>query len=133
MSTKKPRCPRYADIFRGNDEKEAVAKRVWHETVEWLAQSSLLTGRRLEVADRYARSYAEYEYLYPKASEEDPVKDGPNGGQFVNLNWSMLEKLNDRLLKFEDALLISPKASQDRVADSGPPAKKTKADGYLDD
>lgn len=129
----RPRAPRYSDIFRENAEKEAVAKRVWHETIDWLEENALLTVRRVEVADRYARSYAEYEFLYPIASSEQPVKAGPNGGEFVNLNWSMLEKLNDRLMKFEDALLISPKAAQDKISERPPEAPKTKADAYLDD
>lgn len=129
---KKPRAPRYAEIFRGNSEKQATAKKAWQETIDWLEENDLLTTRRVEIADRYARAYAEYEFLYPQASTEGPVKPGPNDGEFVNLNWSMLEKLNDRLLKFEDALLISPKAAQDKVSDKAPPQKATKADAYLD-
>ena len=128
----KPRAPRYADIFRGNSEKEAIAKKTWQETIEWLNENGLLTVRRVGIADRYARAYAEYEAIYPQASEEGPVKPGPNDGEFVNLNWSMLEKLNDRLLRFEDALLISPKAAQDKVSEKPSAAKSTKADNYLD-
>ena len=128
----RPKAPKYDEIFRGNAEKATVARRVWQETVEWLEENALLTPRRLEIVDRYARSYAEYEYLYPTVSEEAPVKEGPNGGEFVNLNWSMLEKLNDRLMRFEDALLISPKSAQDRVADRPVEKTKTKADDYLD-
>lgn len=130
--SQKPRAPRYADIFRSDEDKQDKAKEVWHDTIDWLDENGLMTPRRVEIADRYARACAEYHSLYPKAAEEGPVKVGPNGGDVFNFNWSVVEKLNDRMAKFEDALLISPKAAQDKVADKAPPAKVTKADAYLD-
>ena len=130
--SQKPRAPRYADIFRADKTKQAKAKEVWADTISWLDENGLMTPRRVEIADRYARTCAEYHALYPIAAEEGPVKVGPNGGDVFNFNWSAVEKLNDRMAKFEDALLISPKAAQDKVADKAPPQKATKADAYLD-
>ncbi|QQM31723.1 P27 family phage terminase small subunit [Martelella lutilitoris] len=132
MAVKKPRQPRYADIFRADEEKAVKAKEVWRETIDWLDENGLLTVRRVEIADRYARACAEYHALYPIAVEEGPVKVGPNGGDVFNFNWSACEKLNDRMAKFEDALLISPKSAQDKVAEKPPASKPTKADAYLD-
>lgn len=130
--SQKPRAPRYADIFKDDPEKEAKAKEVWRDTIAWLDESGLLNARRIEIADRYARACAEYHALYPIAASEGPVKVGPNGGDVFNFNWSAVEKLNDRMAKFEDALLISPKAAQDKVAGKPPEGPKTKADDYLD-
>ncbi|MDO6587340.1 P27 family phage terminase small subunit [Salipiger sp. 1_MG-2023] len=128
----KPRQPRYADIFRADEAKRAKAAEVWHETIAFLDESGLLNARRVEIADRYARACAEYHTLYPLAAEEGPVKVGPNGGDVFNFNWSACEKLNDRMAKFEDALLLSPKAAQDKVSAQKVVTKKTAADGYLD-
>lgn len=130
--SQKPRAPRYADIFKGDPDKEAKAKEVWRDTIAWLDESGLLNARRIEIADRYARACAEYHALYPVAASEGPVKVGPNGGDVFNFNWSAVEKLNDRMAKFEDALLISPKAAQDKVTGKPPEGPKTKADDYLD-
>ena len=135
---KKPRQPRYADIFRPNDEdngeaeaKRAKASEVWHDTIDWLTENGLLNSRRVDIADRYARAYAEYSVIYPVAASEGPVTKGPNGGDVFNFKWSAVEKLQDRMAKFEDALLISPKAAQDKISGSKPATKKTAADEYL--
>lgn len=129
---KKPRAPRYADIFSDDPDKETKAKEVWRQTINWLIEGDLLNDRRVDIADRYARTCAEYHVLYPIAAAEGPVKVGPNGGDVFNFNWSACEKLNDRMAKFEDALLIAPKAAQDKVAAKKSGAKPTKADDYLD-
>ncbi|MGB1215957.1 MAG: P27 family phage terminase small subunit [Pikeienuella sp.] len=128
---KNPRAPRYADIYRTNPDMEAKAKKVWRDSISWLEENNLLTEQRVEIADRYARACAEYHSIYPIAAEEGPVKVGPNGGDVFNFNWSACEKLNDRMAKFEDALLIAPKAAQDKVLGKQPERKKTKADEYL--
>ena len=129
----KPRQPRYADIFRGNEAQELKAKEVWKDTVAWLVENDILTPGRVGIADRYARACAEYETLHAEAMVDGPVKiGGTNGGEYFNYKWSAVEKLNDRMAKFEDALLLSPKAAQDKIADKASPSAKTKADGYLD-
>lgn len=127
----RPRQPRYAQIFKASPEQAETAARVWHEVIDHLDERGWLTARRTEIADRYARAYAEYETIYPKAAEEGPVKVGPNGGDVFNFNWSACEKLNDRLLKFEKALMLTPEA----VGEDAPIARrsmKTAADKYLD-
>ncbi|MVA98858.1 hypothetical protein GN330_16545 [Nitratireductor sp. CAU 1489] len=126
----KPRQPRYADIFRGDAEKEAEAKAVWHEVVGELDEKGLITETRLKIADRYARACAEYAVLYPIAASEGPVKTGPNGGDVFNFNWSACEKLNDRMAKFEDQLRLDLRHSD--VSEKPAPANPTKADDYLD-
>ena len=125
----KPRQPRYAQIFEDNPEKAEIAKMKWREAVEHLQAHGWLTEGRLAVADRYARAYAEYESLYPKAASEGPVKVGPNGGDVFSFTWSAVEKLNERLAKLEAKLKIDP---ADNAAERPPEGPKTDADSYLD-
>lgn len=124
----KPRQPRYADIFKEREDMLETAKAKWAEVVAHLTEKDLITESRVAVADRYARAYAEYEWLYPIAVSEGPVKEGPNGGDVFNFNWSAVEKLNERLAKFEAKLKIDP---TDGVEAKAPPTKPTKADAYL--
>ena len=88
-----------------------------------------ISAGRLAVADRYARAYAEYERLYPIAAAEGPVKAGPNGGYVFNFTWSAVEKLNERIAKFEAKLKIDP---SDDAMTKPPIAKPTAADDYID-
>ena len=67
-------------------------------------------------ADRLCRAKAEYEKYYPVAVAEGPVKRGPNGGDVFNFTWSAVEKLQVRIAKLEDMLLISPKAAEGKLA-----------------
>ncbi len=126
------RQPRYADIYKTKPEMAGIASRVWRETMDFLKEHGLVNARRIDIADRYARACAEYEVLYPTAADEGPVKVGPNGGDVFNFNWSTIEKLNDRMGKFETALLIAPQAAQGQVASRAPTGKKTVADSYLE-
>ena len=126
----KPRQPRYAQIFESKPDMAETAKEKWADAVAHLEENGWLTAGRLAVADRYARAYAEYEYLYPLVVEDGPVKVGPNGGDVFNFLWSAVEKLNERIAKFEAALKIPPVGA---VADKLPEAPKTAADGYLGD
>ncbi|MEO0343027.1 MAG: P27 family phage terminase small subunit [Pseudomonadota bacterium] len=127
----KPRQPRYAQIFQEDAVKAEVATQTWQETIEHLIENDFLSARRVAIADRYARSYAEYEVLYLIAATEGPVKVGPNGGDVFNFNWSACEKLNDRILKFEEQLLITPKAAGFSLKEQKNDAKKTAADDYF--
>lgn len=128
--SKKPRQPRYAQIFKG-DERADIAAKVWGETIQHLQDNDLLSDRRVAVADRYARAYAEYEGMYPDVVEKGPITVGPNGGDVFNGLWSACEKLNERIAKFEDALLISPKSAGGAVKEKRPDAKPTAADEFL--
>ena len=108
---------------------EAAAAK-WAEAVAHLTENDWLTDGRLAVADRYARAYAEYEYLYPTAAKEGPVKAGPNGGDVFNFTWSAVEKLNERIAKLEAKLKIDPTEQAEPKPPATPP---TAADGYLED
>lgn len=131
MAETRTRQPRYAQIFK-DDERAEIAAQVWQETKQFLEDNELLTPRRLAIADRYARAYAEYEQLHPVAMEEGAVTVGPNGGDVFNFKWSVVEKLNERIAKFETALLITPHAAGGAVKDKKPDApKKTPADEFL--
>lgn len=125
----KPRQPRYAQIFQSNEEQQAVAKSKWAEAVEHLEDNGLTTDSRLYIADRYARACAEYEVLYPVAASEGPVKRGPNGGDVFNFNWSAVEKLNERIAKFEAKLKMDVDSETGAKPSRAP---KTAADDYLD-
>jgi hypothetical protein len=125
------RQPRYADIFRDDTDKAEIASRVWQDVKAHLQENDLVTALRVQIADRYARAYAEYEVLYPSAAE-GPVKAGPNGGDVFRFEWSAVEKLNDRLAKFEKALLISPESAGGEVGRKVPRRGKTAKEAYLD-
>lgn len=126
----KPRLPRYSQIFGEDKEKADKAKEVWREVVADLDSRGALTPTRVKIIDRYARACAEYHVLYPIAVAEGPVKRGPNGGDVFNFNWSAVEKLNDRMAKFEDQLRVDLRHS-DNAGPPPAPTKKTKADAYL--
>jgi phage terminase small subunit len=127
--TAKPRQPRYSQIFAHDAEMQETAKAKWAEVVEHLTINGWITPSRLQVADRYARAYAEYESIYPVAVKEGPVTVGPNGGDVFNFRWSVIEKLNERLAKFEAKLKIDP---ADNASEKPPASKPTAADEYLD-
>jgi hypothetical protein len=127
----KPRQPRYADIFAHDPAMFETAKQKWADAVSHLDENGWVTATRLAVADRYARAYAEYEALYLVAIVDGPVKVSPaTGGEYFNYVWSAVEKLNERIAKFEAALKIPPVGV---VADKLQEAPKTAADGYLGD
>ena len=129
--TAKIRQPRYRQIFEFNDEMAEAACTKWAEVVDHLTSNGLVTQTRLRIADRYVRAHTEYDKLYPEAAEEGPVKKGPNGGDVFNFKWSAVEKLNDRIGKFEEALLISPKSAQDKLTPVKPKSAPVAADEFL--
>ena len=124
------RMPRYADIFRDDDDARAIAVSSWRMAVDHLQSTGNVTDARLGIADRYARACAEFEKLYPRAWAEGPVREGPNGGDVFNYTWTAVEKLNDRIAKFEAKLKMD-------VAEVAPGqavrAAATDADKYLGD
>jgi hypothetical protein len=124
----KLRQPRYADIFKDNEEMFETAKAKWAEAVSHLDDNGLTTTARVSIADRYARAYAEYEYLYPIAAKEGPITKGPNGGDVFNFNWSAVEKLNERIAKLEAKLKMDVDGE---TGGKAPEVKKTAADSYL--
>jgi len=123
--------PRYGDIFE-DEEKTELACIFWASVVDHLKENELLSCVRLKLADRYVRALVQYDFLSPTALSEGPVKRGPNGGDVFNFNWSAVEKLDDRLAKFEAALLIDPKSMGLRLVEKKPEEKRTAADEFLD-
>ncbi|MGB6230828.1 MAG: hypothetical protein WBF53_11980 [Litorimonas sp.] len=127
------RQPRYKDIFAKAADGAAMAALAatkWAEVKAHLEDNNLTTRTRIGMADRYVRACVEYEFLYPVAVQEGPVKAGPNGGDVFNFTWSAVEKLNDRIAKMEDSLLIAPKAADGKVAKPRTKKKPTAAAKY---
>ncbi len=120
--------PRYRQIFRENEEKSALAVRVWKEITSALEEVSAVTEVNLARADRYVRARVEFEVLYPTAAEEGPVKEGPNGGDVFNFTWSACEKLNDRLLKLEKAMFGEATTKETSPKEKG---RSTPSDEFL--
>ena len=127
----KPRKPDYKKVYVRSETMALCASKLWADVVAHLSDNNLLTKTRLKTADRYARAQTEYEDLYPRAIAAGPVKEGPNGGDVFNFEWSALEKLNDRIGKFEDALLISPKAAADKIIPPKAASKPSDADEFV--
>lgn len=125
------RQPRYRQIFSERPEMGELAAQAWQSVYAHLAENGLVTDRRMVIADRYARAVAEYEYHYPKAAEEGPVKVGPNGGDCAGMLWTMVVKLADQIGRYEETLLISPRVAQERLAARPANERETKADSYL--
>jgi len=125
----KPKRPIYSRVFEGKDEMAAHAETCWNRAIEHLSEAGFLTPPRVEIADRYARACAEYAVLYPNAAAVGPVKVGPNGGDVFNFEWSAVEKLNDRIAKFEAKLGMDVNGE----APTAKPSKsKTAADEFLE-
>lgn len=124
--------PDYASIFAEHDNTEgmsAFALSLWHERIEELAGRSLLTSGRALIVDRYVRACTQYEFRYPLAMAEGPTRKSDGGGEYANMNWSAIGKLNEQIMKFEEMLLIPPKASEAGTATRT--GKRTPADDYL--
>lgn len=129
------RRPRYGDIFAGHDDGAAMAEQakvLWEEYKADLEARKLWTLARGRTLDRLVRASVEYQHLYPQAVAEGPVRLSDEGGQYVNMQWSMVQKLNDQISKLEKALLLTPESLGDRKGAGGPlSAPKTGADEFL--
>lgn len=130
MESQIAKSPPYLQIFAHNPDMAISAGVKWTEAVAHLIANDWVTPGRLAIADRYARAYAEYEILYGEAIVDGPVKvSAQTGGEYFNYKWSAVEKLNERLAKFEAKLKIDP---MDDAGAKPPPSKPTAADDYLD-
>lgn len=129
------RRPRYGDIFAGHDEGAAMAEQakvLWEEYKADLVARKLWTLARGRTLDRLVRATVEYQQLYPLAVAEGPVKLSEDGGQYVNMLWSMVQKLSDQISKLEKSLTLTPESVGDKKGASGPlAAPKTAADEFL--
>ncbi|WP_336067197.1 hypothetical protein [Nitratireductor rhodophyticola] len=120
--------PRYRTIFREDEERAELAVLFWKEIAKALKDADAVTAANAARADRYVRARVEYECLYPIAAQEGPVKEGPNGGDVFNFNWSACEKLNDRLLKLEKAMFGEATA---KPVEKKAPVRSAPSDEFL--
>lgn len=128
------RQPRYKQIFSSHEsgaEKAQLASVLWAEIIEHLGSIGETNKTRLGQADRWVRLRVEYEFLYPTAMEEGPTRTADSGGQYANMNWSAIGKLNEQLLKLEDSMLISPKAAEGKSPIKPIRPKGVAADKFL--
>lgn len=127
------RQPRYSQIFsthENGEEKAKLAAVLWAEVKGHLEDNGLLTKPRAGMADRYVRACVEYEFLYPTAMEEGPTKVSDSGGQYANMNWSAVGKLNEQILKMASSLLIAPSAAEGKLVPTTPNRKPDAASQY---
>lgn len=116
------KIPKYGDVFAAHSEAAEMAEyaRVaWSETYADLESRGLLTKPRLNTLDRYVRARTEYEFLYPIAMHEGPTLTADSGGQYANMRYAAVSKLNEQIMKFEESLTISPKSIGLKVEDVG--------------
>lgn len=126
--------PPFSKIYSAHDspvERAQFASVVWAETIAEIQETGKITARRLFMAQRYVEMCTEYAFYYSSATFEQPVKKGPNGGDMFSMKWSAIMKINDQILKLEDALLISPKAAGIKLEARKPDSVTTPADKYL--
>jgi len=131
MATTREPQPNFKEVYGKSDrcEKKAeYASRKWEQIKAHLEDNGLTTKSRLDMAVRYVHACTEYHFLYPEAVGEGPVKTGPNKGDVYNMKWGAVEKINDRILKFEENLMISPKSADGKITPKvkkkGAPAEK---------
>lgn len=131
MTTRKPR---YGDIFAGHDEGVAMAE---HANILWetykadLIERGLWTSTRAQTLDRLVRYRVEHDHYHPIVVSEGPVKRGKNG-DYVNIKWSMVQKLADRCDKLEKALTLTPESAGEKGAQKAAGAQPPAARKYLD-
>ncbi len=127
--------PRYADIFAGHDDGGSMAEYanvLWERYKDDLEARGLFNRVRADILDRYVRYKVEHDHYHPIAVSQGPVKVGPNGGECVNMTWSMVQKLADRLERLEKSLTLSPESVGEKVVSKKNTARSAAADSYLD-
>ncbi len=132
----KVKKPNYITVFKAHASpktKAKLASSLWVEVIEHLTENDLLTKPRVRLADRYVRVCVEYEALYPQAMKNGPTLKSKKkgGGEYANMKWHAVGNLNQQILKFEESLMILPKAAGDKLESKKPQGKKTPADEFL--
>ncbi len=124
--------PNYKEVFSKHDradERAEYAAIIWETGFTELDNRGLVTGPRLLTLDRYVRAQTEYKFLYSEAMADGPTCKSDGGNDYANMKWSAVGKLNEQIMKFEDALRF-------RIDEAAPPppkdAPKTPADEFLD-
>lgn len=130
------RKPRYGDVFAGHDSGADMAV---HANVLWetyksdLEERGLWSPTRALTLDRLVRYRVEHDHYHPIALAEGPVAEGKgNGGKFVNMLWSMVQKLADRVERLEKALAITPESVGEKSGPSKAPSMPSAASSYLE-
>lgn len=127
--------PKYSDIFAAHPnaaEAAEYARVVWAETISELEAAGLMTKSRAAIADRYVRYRTEFHFLYPIAMHEGPTKKSDNGGEYANMLWYAVNKLNEQILKLEASLLLSPQSAGDKLGKRPDEEMPAAARKYLD-
>lgn len=128
------RKPRYGDIFAGHDEGETLsewANVLWELYKSDLVERGLWNGVRAQTLDRLVRARVEYDYLHPIVIAEGPVKRGEKG-DYVNLKWSMAQKLNDTVSKLERSLTLTPESAGEKIPTQKPKKMTGAAQEFLE-
>ena len=108
-----------------------IARVKWAEYRQDLEDRGLFNKARAATLDRLVRTATEYEILYPMACAEGPEKVSAEGGSYINMMWSMVQKLNDQIGKLEKSLLLTPESMGDKAQGKTQQAGATAADKYL--
>lgn len=127
------RKPRYSQIYAKSKledgaERALMADEEWGGLLADLTDRGQLTDQRKKIVDRLVRLRVEYAFLFPVVQAEGVVKAGPNGGDVYNMQAAHLHKVEDRMLKLEEALRIP--VGKD-AAGQEPERPQTAADKYL--
>ena len=125
---KDPRMPAYGRIYQGDQPAAKRAAEIWTETIEHMNDATLkVTKLRLHTIDRYVRARIGWGRLFKETRKLGPITKTRNGNEQFSYKWSAMEKLEDRILKFEKELLITPAAAQDRAGEKKAPANDAAA------
>lgn len=128
------RRPRYGDIFAGHDdgaEMAEMAKVLWEEYKADMVARKLWSNPRGRILDRLVRAKTEYLHYYPQAVSEGPVRLSGDGGQYVNMLWSQVQKLDDKIQKLERSLTMTPESTGEKKSPVNSSASETAADEFL--
>ena len=102
--------PAYGRIYAGDKPAQEKAKAFWVEVMAHLTENGFVTKLRLHTIDRYVRARVEWERLARETRKDGPVTKTKKGNEQFSYKWAAKEKLEDRILKFERELLITPAA-----------------------
>lgn len=125
--------PKFNMVFAAHRDAAEVAEYarvVWAETVAELELYGALDvsqKSRLATIERYCRFRAEFQFLYPVCMSDGPVKQGPNG-DYVNLRYSAVQRLDEKLAKYDDLFW---RWCGGKTPEAAKPVEPTTADKYL--
>ena len=114
------------------DEMTVFAVDVWHTVLAELRSNGLKTAARTHILERYVLARTEFQFLYPVAMKDGPTRTSDGGGEYASMPWAAVRRLSDQISKFEDALMISPKAAGAEIVPEAPVKPWSPADEFLD-